>query len=99
MLNDPPITADNEGAKELASKQHSMWFAELLDDSWSANVTTEMSAFEEETKRDGILLFYVFLRENVGYTREAIITSQNHECRRSHHQPALHIDFFGVKRR
>jgi hypothetical protein len=49
MLNDPPITADNEGAKELASKQHSMWFAELLDDSWSANVTTEMSAFEEET--------------------------------------------------
>lgn len=73
MLNDPPQNANDDGAKELASKQHSMWIAELLDNSWSSNISAEMSAFEEETKGDGILLFYVFLHENAGYTKEEII--------------------------
>jgi len=50
-----------------------MWIAELLDNSWSSNISAEMSAFEEETKGDAILLFYVFLRENAGYTKEEII--------------------------
>jgi hypothetical protein len=35
-----------------------------------------MSAFEEETKGDGILLFYIFLREHVGYTKEVIIAAE-----------------------
>jgi hypothetical protein len=76
MIDDPPISADKDGAKELASKQHSMWIAELLDNSWSDSVTSDMSAFEEETKGDGILLFYVFLREYMGYTKEAIIVAE-----------------------
>jgi hypothetical protein len=35
-----------------------------------------MNAFEEETKGDGILLFYIFLREYVGYTKEAVIAAE-----------------------
>jgi hypothetical protein len=35
-----------------------------------------MIAFEEETLGDGILLFSVFLREHVGYTKEAIIAAE-----------------------
>jgi hypothetical protein len=76
MLDNPPTTNDDDGAQELASKQHSMWIAELLDDSWTPQVTSDMSAFEEETKGDGILLFYIFLREHVGYTKEAIIAAE-----------------------
>jgi hypothetical protein len=73
MLDEAPQAAQDDGAKELASKQHSMWIAELLDNSWSDSVTTEMNAFEEETKGDGILQWYVFLGENMGQTKEAII--------------------------
>jgi hypothetical protein len=75
-LNDPPQNSNDEGVKELASKQHRMWIAELLDNSWSSNVSAEMSAFKEEMKGDRILLFYVFLRKNVGYTKEAIIAAE-----------------------
>jgi hypothetical protein len=35
-----------------------------------------MNAFDEETQGDGVLLFYVFLRENVGFTNEAIIAAE-----------------------
>lgn len=76
MLDNPPTTNDDDGAQELASKQHSMWIAELLDNSWSPQVTSDMSAFKEETKGDGILLFYIFLREHLGYTKEAIIAAE-----------------------
>ncbi len=76
MLNDPPQNSNDEGVKELASKQHRMWIAELLDNSWSSNVSAKMSAFKEETKGDGILLFYLFLCENIGYTKEAIIAAE-----------------------
>jgi hypothetical protein len=34
MLDTAPQTKDDESAKELASIQHSMWIAELLDNSW-----------------------------------------------------------------
>jgi hypothetical protein len=53
-----------------------MWIAELLDNSWSDQVTSDMSAFEEETKGDGTLLFYIFLWEHLGYTKEAIIAAE-----------------------
>lgn len=76
MLDEATQTKDDDGARELASKQHSMWIAELLDNSWSDHITSDMSAFEEETLGDGILLFYVFLREHVGYTKEAIIAAE-----------------------
>jgi hypothetical protein len=76
MLNEPPQVSTDDGAKELASKQHSMWITELLDNSCSSNVSADMSAFKKETKGDGILLFYVFLWENVGYTKEAIIAAE-----------------------
>jgi hypothetical protein len=61
MLNEPSQVSTDDGAKELAYKQHSMWITKLLDNSWSSNVSADMSAFEEETNGDGILLFYVFL--------------------------------------
>ncbi len=76
MLDVPPATTEDDGAKELASKQHRMWIAELLDNSWSDQVTSDMSAFEEETKGDGILLLYIFLQEHLGYTKEAIIAAE-----------------------
>lgn len=34
----------SNGAKELASKQHGMWIAELLSNSWSEAISTEMGA-------------------------------------------------------
>jgi len=76
MLDVPPTASDDGGTLELASKQHSMWIAELLDNSWSDQVTSDMSAFDEETKGNGILMFYIFLREHVGYTKEAIIAAK-----------------------
>jgi hypothetical protein len=33
MLDEAPQTKDDEGARELASKQHSMWITEPLDNS------------------------------------------------------------------
>jgi hypothetical protein len=41
-----------------------------------AMVASEMNAFEEETSGDGILMYYVFLRENIGFTKEAIIAAE-----------------------
>jgi hypothetical protein len=38
LIAEPPWTKDDDGAPELASKQHSMWIAELLENSWSDNV-------------------------------------------------------------
>ncbi len=52
-----------------------MWIAELLDNRWSDSVTVEMYTFEEETKGDGILQWYVFLHENIGHAKEAIIAA------------------------
>jgi hypothetical protein len=78
MLVDTPQNAQDEGASELASKQHRTWIAELLRNSWTSSVATEMAAYDEETQNDGILLFYVFLRENVGFTNEAIIAAEQH---------------------
>jgi hypothetical protein len=37
-----------------------------------------MSAFDEETQNDGVLLFYIFLRENVGLMNEAILAAEQH---------------------
>jgi hypothetical protein len=76
MIDLSPLTKDDDGTKELASKQHSMWITILLHNSWSSQVTSDISAFEEETKEDGCLLFYIFLHENVGYTKEAIIATE-----------------------
>jgi hypothetical protein len=76
MIEEAPQTADQDGAKELASKQHSMWIAELLDNSWSDTVIAEMNAFEEDTTGDGILQWYIFLREHMGQTKEAIIAAE-----------------------
>jgi hypothetical protein len=38
MIDTPPLDSEDDGAQELASKQHSMWIAELLENSWSENV-------------------------------------------------------------
>jgi hypothetical protein len=76
MLDALPQNTNDNGAAELASKQHSMWIAELIENSWSSSVTAEMNAYEEDTKGYGILLFYVFLCENVGCTNEAIIATE-----------------------
>jgi len=48
MLDEAPQADDDEGARELASKQHAMWIAELLNNSWSDSVAAEMNPFEEE---------------------------------------------------
>jgi hypothetical protein len=60
LVHVPPYANDN-GAQELASKQHRTWIAEMLQNSWMDNVASEMTSFEEETQGDGVLLFYVFL--------------------------------------
>ena len=77
MLEVVPVTAEDDGAKDLASKQHGMWIAELLDNSWCKTVSTEMSAYNEETKGDGILTFSIFLREYVGLSKEALFQHNN----------------------
>ncbi len=76
ILASVPKLATDDGAMELASKQHRTWIADLLWNSWTSNVASEMNAFDEETQGDGVLLFYVFLRENVGFTNEAIIAAE-----------------------
>jgi hypothetical protein len=76
MLVNAPKSANDNGALELASTQHCTWIAELLRNCWTANVASEIISFDEETQRDGILLFYVFLQENVGFTNEAIIVAE-----------------------
>jgi hypothetical protein len=78
MLETVPVTANDDGAFELASKQHRAWIAEMLRNSWTSSVASEMNAFDEETQGDGVLLFYIFLRENVGFTNEAIIAAEQH---------------------
>ena len=79
LLEQLPTTREDEdgGASKLASKQHRIWIAELLYASWLLTVVSEMTAFDEETLGDGILLFYVFMRENIGFTNEALIMQQN----------------------
>jgi hypothetical protein len=67
LLDEAPQLDNDEGAPELASKQHRMWIADMLRNSWTATVASEMNAFEEETQGDGVLLFYVFLREHIGH--------------------------------
>jgi hypothetical protein len=76
MLNDLPETANNEGAPKSASKQHRVWISELLRNSWTASVASEMNAFKEETNGDSIIMYYVFLRENIGFANEAIIAAK-----------------------
>jgi len=53
-----------------------MWIAELLDNSWSETVSSKMSAYDEETKGDGILTFYIFLREYVSFSKKALILAE-----------------------
>jgi hypothetical protein len=78
MLVAVPEEANEEGAQELASKQHCTWIAELLRNSWISSVAYDMASFDEETQGDGVLLIYVFLREHVGFSNEAlIVTEQN----------------------
>ncbi len=60
MLDSTPQTAEDEGAKELVSKQRAIWIAKLLDDSWLENVTTEMNAFEEDTRAMEFSIFTFF---------------------------------------
>jgi len=76
MLDVTPVMAEAEGAKELASKQHGMWIAELLDNSWSETVSIKMSAYDEETKGESIMTFFIFLREHVGFSKEALILAE-----------------------
>jgi hypothetical protein len=76
LFDRQPLTRNDNGTSELASIQHGMWMAELLENSWSEEVCCEMTAFDEETKGDGVIFFYVFLREFVGYTKEAMIAAE-----------------------
>lgn len=78
MLDNVPVTANGDGAIELASKQHHTWIAEMLRNSWTSSVASELNAFDGETQGDRVLLFYVFLRENVGFTNKAIIAPEQH---------------------
>jgi hypothetical protein len=48
----------------------------LLDNTWSDEVTSDMSTFDKDTKGYSTLLFYVFLKGNIGYTKEAIIAAE-----------------------
>lgn len=67
---------DDDIAPELASKQHCMWIAAVLENSWADEACTEMNAFDKETKGGGIILFYIFLHEYVGYSKEAVISTE-----------------------
>ncbi len=47
VLDKAPQMAEDDGAKELASKQHSMWITKLLDNTWPDAVIVEMNAFND----------------------------------------------------
>ncbi|MFN9960059.1 MAG: hypothetical protein ACK55I_43805, partial [bacterium] len=65
MLCKQPQSKEDDESSKLVSKQHGMWIAELLENSWSDEVRAEMNAFKEETKSDMILLYCIFLCEYV----------------------------------
>jgi hypothetical protein len=67
MLNDIPMTSTEEGAPKLASKQHRMWIAEMLRNSWTSTVASEMNAFEEDPGRWYFVILHLSLREHRFY--------------------------------
>lgn len=73
---DNVLSMDDDIAPELASKQHCMWIAAVLENSWADEACTEMNAFDKETKGGGIILFYIFLHEYVSYSKEAVISTE-----------------------
>lgn len=81
LLDAAPQLASDAGATDLVSKQHCTWIADMLHNSWTDIVASEMKPFEEETQGDGVILSYVFLHENAGFTNESIITAEQHLTR------------------
>jgi hypothetical protein len=41
MLDDAPQLSTDEGAMELASKQHHTWISEMLHNSWTSSAASE----------------------------------------------------------
>jgi hypothetical protein len=98
LLEQLPTTREDEddGASKLASKQHRTWIAELLYASWSPTIVSEITAFDEETLGDGILLFYPFMRENIGFTNEALIAAEQQLTKDKLALENFHFDIFKV---
>jgi hypothetical protein len=66
-------TARDPAAVHFASKQHRSWIHEFIRNSITSNVRSTLEAYDEDHYGDGIVLYYCFLQEFSGATREALV--------------------------
>jgi len=69
-------TARDRAAPHYASKQHRSWIAEFIKNSISSTVRSTLDAYEEDHDGDGVVLYYCFLQEFSGATREALVLAE-----------------------
>jgi hypothetical protein len=69
-------TAQDPAAPHYASKQHHSWIAEYIKNSITSTVRATLDAYEEDHDGDGIVLFFCFLQEFLGATREALVLAE-----------------------
>jgi hypothetical protein len=69
-------TARDPAAVPFASKQHRSWIAEFIKNSITSNVRSTLEAYEEDHDGDGVVLFFCFLQEYSGATREALVLAE-----------------------
>jgi hypothetical protein len=69
-------TARDPTASHFASKQHQSWIHEFIRNSITLNVRSTLEAYDEDHDGDGIVLYYCFLQEFSGATREALVLAE-----------------------
>jgi hypothetical protein len=69
-------TARDPAAPHYASKQHRSWIAEFIKNSITSTVRSTLDAYEEDHDGDGVVLFFCFLQEFAGATREALVLAE-----------------------
>ena len=57
----------------LVSFQNRSWFYDLLLGSWTPTMLSLMSKYLEDHDKDGVVLYYCFLKEFAGASKENII--------------------------
>jgi hypothetical protein len=74
-LNRVP-TAHDPATIHFASKQHHSWIHEFIRNSITSNVWSTLEAYDEDHDGDDIVLYYCFLQEFSGTTREALVLAK-----------------------
>jgi len=69
-------TACDPAAVYFAFKQYRSWIAEFIKNSITSNDRLMLEAYEEYHDGDGVVLFFCFLQEYSGATREALVLAE-----------------------